>query len=259
MKITAPQGWSAILVAAVVTTIMTGASLQVTPTIKADNPPDPTPAPIIKDIELAGPDTVVPGKSAIIKIPKDVAGTNYSWLVQPKTVNWINGENQKEVFAILLDLDNGQYFISFANPTSHGVKTLTAGDLPAPPDPKPGPVNPDLPAGPLGLIKSSYEWTSVVDAKFIAQAKPLASSFRATAAQIAAGTLTKPADILAASKTSNNTALGSPDAINAWKPWAVKLQEALTKLNTDKKLNTSEDYKEAFNEIAQGLEAVKTS
>lgn len=93
--------------------------------------------------DVTGPDTVDAGKSAIVKIPRAEAGSEYSWQVQPEGIQWISGENQTESFVILLDLDPGQYVVSFASfdQKTHATHVVKSGGGPPPPPP---PDEPDV-------------------------------------------------------------------------------------------------------------------
>ena len=208
--------------------------------------------------EMNGPDNIAAGKSAIIKVDRTLAGNEFDWQVQPSGVNWISGENRQETFVILLDLDPGRYFISFTSydKKSHATHVVEV-DHSSPPDPAPVPPIPPgpapLPDGKYKLAAQSRDWVSTVAAEHRQAATPLGNSFRGIAAAIAAGTLTKPADILAQTRSSNNAALGT--SIEAWKRWGQQLQAVLERLDHDGTLRTPDDYKTAWEEIAAGLEA----
>jgi len=207
---------------------------------------------------LVGPEKVTAGKSAIVRMDRSLAGNEYDWQVQPSGVNWISGENRQETFVILLDLDPGRYFVSFSSfdKKSHATHVVEVDPF-SPPDPAPVPPVPPgpapLPDGKYRLAAQTLEWLSTVPAEKRPLAKQLANSFRGIVSAIAAGSLTKPADVLAQTRSSNNAALG--DAADLWKPFGAKLQLALETLDREGTLRTIDDYRAAWEEIAVGLEA----
>lgn len=209
-------------------------------------------------VPLVGPEKVTAGKSAIIRIDRTLAGNEYDWQVQPNGVNWISGENRQETFVILLDLDPGRYFVSFSSfdKKSHATHVVEV-DPSSPPDPVPVPPSPPgpapLPDGKYKLAAQTLDWLSMVPAEKRALAKPLANSFRGIVSAIAAGTITKAADVLAQTRSSNNAALG--EASESWKAFGAKLRQALEKLDRDGTLRTIDDYRAAWEEIAIGLDA----
>lgn len=210
---------------------------------------------------ITGPDTVDVGKSAIVKVAKTESGNDFNWQVEPAGVNWISGENRNETFVILLDLDGGQYTVSFASfdAKKHATHTIKVGGGPVPPkppEPPPGPVPPPLPDGKYQLANASVTWSlAFVPVQDRSVAKLLANSFRSMASAIGAGTMRDPQTILTQTREANNLALAGH--VDGWKPWGTKLSETLAKLNAEGKLVTPEDYATAWNEIATGLEAVK--
>jgi len=211
-------------------------------------------------VTLTGPDKIDAGKSAIVKVPRASAGDDFDWQVQPAGINWTSGENRNETHVILLDLDPGRYFVSFTSYDKklHGTHVIEVdGSTPPGPGPEPLPPGPvPLPDGKYKLAAQAREWMSTVPDAHKPAAKALANSFRGIASAIAAGTMKRPEDVLAATKASNNAALGS--SMEAWKPWGAKLQTALEKADADGSLHTIDDYKVAWNEIATGLEAAVT-
>jgi len=211
-------------------------------------------------VTLTGPDKIDAGKSAIVKLPRASAGDDFDWQVQPGGVVWTSGENRQETHVILLDLDPGRYFVSFTSYDKklHGTHVIEVdGSTPPGPGPEPLPPGPaPLPDGKYKLASQAREWMSMVPADHRAKAKDLANSFRGIASAIAAGTMKRPEDVLAATKASNNAALAG--SMEAWKPWGAKLQAALEKADADGTLRTIDDYKVAWNEIATGLEAAST-
>jgi hypothetical protein len=86
-------------------------------------------------------------------------------------------------------------------------------------------------------------------------AKRLAEAFRAVASQIAAGALTTPEAIVAATLTANQAALGDRRA--KWAPWAERLMVTLNTEAEAGRLKTPAEHQKAWLAIAQGLEAVQ--
>ena len=104
---------------------------------------------------VSGPVEVQPGKSAVIKVPLEEAGAEYSWRVEPETVQSVTGENKGETFLILLDVDRSVYvsFVSFdkRKHVTHFVSVKdpsppSPGPVPPPPGPGPQPPGPQPPA-----------------------------------------------------------------------------------------------------------------
>lgn len=123
-------------------------------------------------------------------------------------------------------------------------------------------VNVDDPVFPDGKYKlASTTWkiaNDKVSAEAKVAAKNLASSYRGIAAKIAAGGILKIEDVLAQTPTSNITALTNAGVKKEeWAPALKELEDVVFKLYTDKKIVTLEDFKIAWNEIAEGLSAVK--
>lgn len=199
-------------------------------------------------------------KSAILRVPMTSAGSNYSWQVAGE-VAWVSGENKTETFVILLDLAAGQHIVSFVSfdRAVHEVAIVEAGSPPGPTPPPPTPNPPaPLPDGRFKLSNSTAIWvTSLVPMSARSRASSLAASFRANASAIAAGTLAEAEQILAETKKSNNLALGSTEMIAAWKPFGATLEKELARLHAADELRVASDYKDAWLEIALGLEAVK--
>jgi hypothetical protein len=88
-----------------------------------------------------------------------------------------------------------------------------------------------------------------------AAAQNLANSFESIASMIVAGALKSAADIIAATRANNNTALGT--AKRSWEPWAESLRVKLNALSESGQLVEPADYAAAWREIAIGLRAVK--
>lgn len=131
---------------------------------------------------------------------------------------------------------------------------------PAPPGPAPGPA-PVLPEARFKLSSTinNFSRTSVtnIDSR-IRGAKVLATSFRGIASSIAAGALTEPEDILKKTATSNISALNSAGVARSdWEGVFRQLMEVVYQLYDTSKIQSATDFKDAWTEIAIGLEAVK--
>ena len=138
-------------------------------------------------------------------------------------------------------------------PAGKVERRVVGDDEPAPPPkpkPDPEPKPEPKPDGALGLIKASREGAAKVDsAGKAAESKALATAQRGVASAVAAGGLTKPADILKAWRDANNAAV--PAA--AWKPWGEAVSGELSKLYAAGKLPDPAAWRKAFEEIAEGL------
>lgn len=197
-------------------------------------------------------------KSAILRVPMSAAGTSYSWQVAGN-VAWVSGENKTETFVILLDLAAGKHVVSFVSfdRQLHEVAVVEAGAPPGPTPPTPNPPAP-LPDGRFQLANSTAIWVaSLVPTSARSRATALAASFRANASAIGAGTLLEPERILAETRKSNNLALGSAEMIEAWKPFGSALEKELARLHAAGALRVAGDYKDAWLEIALGLESAR--
>lgn len=130
---------------------------------------------------------------------------------------------------------------------------------PVPPGPTPNPT-PDLPDGKYGLAKSVYSLVSshAPAASRTQGAKALAESMQGIAAAIAAGTKKDPQEILRDTTASNRSALTNAGiSPESWQPVFVKLQDILFGLYETEGLNSVGDYQAAWNEIADGLNAIQ--
>lgn len=136
------------------------------------------------------------------------------------------------------------------------------------PDPSPGPgprpvpppdPTPTLPEGRFGLAKISFDLAmSKVVGNRAKGASVLGASFESIASAVAAGAYKTVESILKATNEANNTALTQANLqIADWDAFGEDLQKLLYDLHKNKKLVTTEDYSDAWKEIALGLRAVK--
>ncbi len=120
---------------------------------------------------------------------------------------------------------------------------------PPPPPPPPSPVDPVLPAGKFGLAKFAFDTAKVTVLKdSLGQAKALAGAYR----KVAGGSAASPQDVLKAAKSE----AGLVTTAAKWDTFGVALQDKLFALYESKALKTTQDFKDALIEIAQGLEVL---
>jgi hypothetical protein len=134
-----------------------------------------------------------------------------------------------------------------------------------PPVIPPTPVNPNppapsaLPDGKYKIAQTAYGLV-LTDVPLAARsASPaLSASFSSIATQVAAGTLTGSANILAALRSSNAAALVKT-GVNAadWAQWNKLFGDAVYTFYSNKTLNTNDDWNNLLTETALGLSAVK--
>ena len=131
---------------------------------------------------------------------------------------------------------------------------------PAPiPTPTPGPAPSLFPNEKLGLSTVSYNLASVISPAGKIALVPLSDSFSGIASKIAAGVgPTTAADILKETKASNTAALSTAKVDSTlWAAWNKSIGDTVYGLYSAKKINTTDDWVQAWNEIAIGLKAVK--
>jgi len=95
-------------------------------------------APLFSEDAIDGPDSVAPGKSAVFRVPKSIAGKEFSWDVLPKD-NDLNYLKVTEVDAeaiILLDNEKPRFisFVSFDGKLHLNRILQIAGKTPPPDD-----------------------------------------------------------------------------------------------------------------------------
>lgn len=140
---------------------------------------------------------------------------------------------------------------------------LAIGDgkpFPGPQPPTPTPVpNVILPDGKYKVSQTIYNSSmQVASNNRVKAAKALSASFKGVSAAIAAGVLSDPEDILRKTKESNLTAL-----VNAgidkkeWEAVFKEFMEVSFNLYEKKVVTTAGDFKDLWNEVAIGFEAVK--
>jgi hypothetical protein len=134
----------------------------------------------------------------------------------------------------------------------------TPTPTPMPPAPQPAEPEPTFADGKYGLAKFTYQTAlaNIKDASRGAEAKALAESFRKVAQEIKAGGLTTTDKILARTHTANDAAVG-PDVIERWEPFTEALQDRIYQLFSSRQIATTADFAQAWEELAQGLAAIK--
>lgn len=138
--------------------------------------------------------------------------------------------------------------------------TIGTPPPPVPPGPTPPPVPPPAPTFPdekLGYSTAIYKASLVVvDEARATTAKALAANFAGIASAIAAGTMPNAGAILAETKKRNEQTAGPKRSA-----WLAAFSALKTKLDADgfdgSRPRPVADYKQAWDEIAVGLEAVK--
>lgn len=212
------------------------------------------------DVPINGQRKVKAGQSAILSVPIDQAGEDYDWLVEPADTKKVDGQNRRETFLVILDVEK-PVFVSFVSfDKKFHQTTMIELDGRSPPD-KPDDTRPlPLPDGKFGLANATAAWVvSQVKVESRSKAKALADSFRqmvkTIASSQAAGVAWDREAILDATTKQNSEALG--DQRDSWLEWATSLQVRLDQLYAAGSLKSADDYKQAFAEIAIGLESVK--
>ena len=146
--------------------------------------------------------------------------------------------------------------------TAH-VLPYTPGPIPPGPGPGPGPTPPapKFPDGKFKLAQTAYDLgVKVVSDQRAKAAAALGGSFRALAFDVTQNKFTDLKDLLVKSKDRNDQAIRDTigDAgVSAWNGFGEGLKPVIYKLYSDKKINSLADMRDAYLEIAQGLEAIK--
>jgi hypothetical protein len=136
------------------------------------------------------------------------------------------------------------------------------GSAPGPNPPPPGPNPPTPGPGKFGLAtKVQQAVTATVQAgqNRAVAAQALANSFRGMSSAISAGTITDVRTLLTQTKQSNNTALDNAHVNRTeWDGFFTQLQQQiLYPLYNANTISTLTDFKDAWQEIADGLAGVR--
>lgn len=246
----------------------------------------------VPDQRINAPESVDPGEVIIVSVsqiqnpPQYLYAATYRWKVlengkvKTNVKEWPDGTSVlfgagvirpgegSRVFTIILSVAYLYVAKDKENITGIGQRsvllttTITVNGNPNPgpapgPGPSPGPVIPD---GKYGLAKIVYQLAmdTVPPGPRAKGAPALSNSFNGIAASVAAGTLTDPRSLLTQTKTANQTALANAGvSSNDWDNFFVGLQKTIFPLHSSGKLNTVQDFAEAWREIAAGLEKVR--
>lgn len=122
---------------------------------------------------------------------------------------------------------------------------------PVPPTP-PTPPTPPLSA----LAAQTRDWAmALVPPTAALKCELVAQSFSAVSSQMAAGTLTDPAKIIAATRDANQTAVG--ELRDSWLPFFEAVRKYLNAELAAGRLATLEQHQAVWNDLAAGLRAVQ--
>jgi hypothetical protein len=176
-----------------------------------------------------------------------VFGPNGFKIVQPTII-----EGGK---AVLWQGLAGEYAVIYlppgeAQPIPLVVQLGAAGPVP------PGPIPPPNPPPLSPVAKTVHDWaTTLVPPTSLLKCQAVAQSFAAISSRMAAGTLSTPAEILAATRDSNVAAVG--DQRDAWLPFFEELRKFLNAESEAGKLADVKAHQALWDQIALGLGAVK--
>jgi hypothetical protein len=199
------------------------------------------------EIIVEGSQKVKIGQLARLAVTKS-AGKSFKWVVIPEGVDFEVYNNGQNVIFSSGTPGSFTFVVACANGNEVDVKIVVIvvgeGEVVNPIDP-PGPVV-------LGLAGKVAEWTKLVTSptKKVEAAK-LSASFAAVQAEIQSGKLTTAEEIIAATKTANQGALGT--SLAAWVPCLEKLQLEMKTQAEAGLLVTSEQHAKMWGEIAAGL------
>jgi hypothetical protein len=154
--------------------------------------------------------------------------------------------------AIIFQGPAGEYAVVYFGPESAEPvvsKVVLGGGGPVPPPPPPPP--------PLSAVAKTVQgWaTTLVPAAARTKCPAVAASFSTISSRMAAGTLSTPAEILAATRESNVAAVG--DQRDAWLPFFEELRKFLNAESEAGKLADVKAHQALWDQIALGLGAVK--
>ena len=212
---------------------------------------------------IDGPKEVAAGHPAWFQITGLASGASAAWfpsahlqagpphLVECSALFWTQTPGSYTVNAIAVDWEAKRL-----TPLMATVQVVGDGPLP-PPDPDP-PIPPPTPDPLTGLALLAYDWalSETPTVKRVEYATGLAGSFSGMAAKIAAGTVSKPQDIIDQTTAANRAAIGETGRA-AWLPWFERLRVYLNAESKAGRLVTPEHYAAAWRQIAKGLEAVR--
>jgi len=209
-----------------------------------------TPGPIVNskaEIIIEGPTEIKIGQLARLTVEKSNSKT-FKWKVLPATDNFqVYDDGRRAVFSSPV-MGEFVFIVAGANDGDVDVMTLTLrvtneGGV----GPSPTPVNPAT-----GLAGKVYEWSkAITSANKKAEAGKLAESFSNIAKQIQDGQLITADQIVAATKSGNQAALGN--ALQSWVPFLEQLQKEMKTQAEAGLLVTPEQHAIMWRQIAEGL------
>jgi len=206
-------------------------------------------------IAIDGPDQVAAGELAIllVKTPND---QSVGWAIIPMTKNFyvdssrrgavLCGDGTVPEYNILVGgMIDGQFCL-----VQHRV--VVSG----PPEPSPPLPDPDVPEPLPKLAELVKQWTeeTVEGSGRVVEANALAAVYDAVVAQMVAGTLKTPEEII---RTTMERSREAVPRYVAWQQWGEKLRAQLNSNCEAGLLKTVDDHVRTWRAISLGLKAVK--
>ena len=205
--------------------------------------PAPAPAPISAAVEIQAPVKASVGELVVLSV-EDSDASSFSWQVEPPTKHFMVIDNGRRAVFSAPNPGDYLFIVGAAKADSVDLKThkLTVEGTSQAPAPSP------TPASDLGTKVSSLAVSTKLDK---ANASTIATSFLSVASAVSAGAMTDPADIVKATKTAVQAALG-PNAPAAT-PFLQGLQTELKAQADAGKLPDAAAHAQAWREIAAAL------
>ena len=219
------------------------------------------------ETKIDGPTSVAVSQPAWFTVGGMESGDRSVWFPSPQlqtdsryikegvSLFWSDKPGKFQINVMVVDCSKNKFI-----PLS---ETIAVGSDPGPDPipPGPDPPDPDPPPTPdplTGLALLAYDWalSETPTVKRVEYATGLAGSFSGMAAKIAAGTVSKPQDIIDQTTAANRAAIGVAGRA-AWLPWFERLRVYLNAESKAGRLVTPEHYAMAWREIADGLEVVR--
>jgi hypothetical protein len=201
---------------------------------------------------MVAPTEVRLGKLVILDVSQST-GNKFKWLVVPETEDFlVIDDGRRAVFSSGVP---GEYMFIVACAVDDSVDVVrhvvrVTGVAPPAPQPDIDPVTPESLTS--ALSKQVQVWCAKIQSPTrSADALKLAGAMEGVAAQINAGTLTTPYEIVSATAEANRAALG--EDLSTWVPFLRSLQDAVETMANDGKLTTPAQHAVIWMEIAKGL------
>ncbi|MFH0982008.1 MAG: hypothetical protein V2A79_10755 [Planctomycetota bacterium] len=229
--------------------------------------PRPAPtlvAPAALVATIKGPDAVSPGDLLILEAQAP-AGCRCAWIVYPARSALPVDGGQRLVFA---SGQPGSYLFVLAVASPDGQvaiaqRVVAVGVAPPPSPPAPQPPAPPLPVPPApppltGLSQAVYDKavSTVIGLGRGTEARAMADVYDSTAAQIAAGTLTSPEKVAAATKTGIDAVTMADTRVPQWRAFYQWLRVELNKAEAAGEMDLA-GIKTRWLAIAAGLREVR--